>query len=94
MLLFHGLDVIDLLNGFLNCQTQIIKIDGLRRKVKSAIIHCLADITHIAISRHHDALKGGVLHLIDLSEKRQTVHFRHVDIRENDIEILLFEQHC
>ena len=68
MLLLHGLDVVDLLNCLLNCQTQIIKIDGLRRKVKSAIIHCLADITHIAISRHHDALKGRVLHLINLCE--------------------------
>ena len=49
MFLLRLTDVIDLFDSFLDGYTQVIEVDGLRGEVKGAVVHRLADISHIAI---------------------------------------------
>ena len=86
-------DIFYLFDSFLNRHTQVIKIDGFCGKVKGTVIHSRTDITHVAISRHHDALHCGIVHLVNLGEQCQTVHLRHVDVREDNINVFLSQQH-
>ena len=93
VLLLHRLDVADVLYGFFYRHAEIIEVDGLRGEVKGAVVHRLTYVTHIAVGRHHDTLQGRVLHLVDLRQQRQSVHLRHVDVAQDDVEVLLLEQH-
>ena len=85
VLLLRLTDVIDLFDGFLDRYTQVIEVDGLGSEVKGTVVHRLTDISHIAIGGHHDAFEGGITHLIDFCEQRESVHLRHVNIREDDV---------
>ena len=66
VLLLHRLDVVNLLDGLLDGHAEVVEVDGLRGEVEGTVVHCLADVAHVAVGRHHDALQGGVLHLVDL----------------------------
>ena len=85
-------DILYLLDGLLDGQTEVVEVDGLCCKVEGSVIHGRTDVVHVAISRYHDALQGGVLQFVYLCEQCQTVHFRHVDITQNDVDILLTQQ--
>ena len=81
------------LYGFLYCSREVIEVYGLRGKVKGTIVHRRPDVAHVAVCRHHDALKGGISHLVEFGEKRKSVHFRHVYVAENYIEVFLLKHH-
>ena len=93
MLLLHRFDVAYLFNGLLDGHVQVVEVDGLRGKVEGTVVHRLADITHVAVGRHHDALHGRILHLVDLREQRQTVHLGHIDVAQDDVKVFFLEQH-
>ena len=93
MLLLHALDVLYLSNGLLDGHTQIVEVDGLGGKVEGSVVHSLTDVAHVAIGGNHNTLEGGVLHLVNLCEQRQSVHLRHIDVRQDDIVVLVLQQH-
>ena len=80
-------------DGLLYRQAQVVEVNGLGSEVKSTIVHCLTDVPHVAIGRHHDTLQGWVAHFVNLRQQGQTVHLWHVNIRKDDVEVLMLKQH-
>ena len=89
----HLTDIPYLLDRFLDRQTEVVEVDGLRGEVEGTVVHGLADITHIAVCRHHDALQCRVAHLVDLRQQGETIHLRHVDIRKDNVIVFVLQKH-
>ena len=85
--------IVNLLNRLFYCRAQVIKVYRLCGKVKSAIIHRLADVAHVTVGTDHDTTNGGIAQLVDFSQQRKTIHFWHVDIRKDNFNVwILIEQ--
>ena len=93
VLLLCLLDEVDLLDGFLDCPLQVGEVYRLGGEVESAFVHGRSDVLHIPVGGDHDAFQRRVAHLVDFGEERQAVHFRHVDVAEDDVDVRLGEQH-
>ena len=92
VLLLGALDVLDLLDGLVNGPLQVVQVNRLGGEIEGAAVHGVADVVHVSVCAHHDALPGRDTHLVDLGQKRQSVHFRHVDIREDDGNVRILQQ--
>ena len=79
--------IVNLFDGFLNRQGQIVHVDRFRDKVEGTIVHRLTDVRHIAIGTHHNDTYGGVVHLVHFGQERQTVHLGHIDVAEDDLNV-------
>ena len=84
---------INLTDGFLDGAGEIVHINRLRGKVEGSVVHGLTDVLHVTVGTHHDDALGWVLHLIHLGQHGQTVHLRHVDVTEDDIDVRMVVQH-
>ena len=76
----------------LNCDPQILKINGLGNKVERPPIHSRADIFHVAISRDNYSTEVGI-DFRHLFEQREAIHPRHIDIREHHVDIRIRVQY-
>ena len=70
---------------------EVREIDRLGDEVEGAAVHRGADVLHVAVGRDDDRAEIRV-HLGDLLQEGQTVHLRHVDVRENDVDVALLRQ--
>ena len=62
------LDEGNLFNGLLDSSFQILHINRFHGEIERPMIHGRTDIIHVAIGGNHDALHGGIAHLVDLRE--------------------------
>ena len=93
MFLLHLMDIFNLLNGLFYRHTQIVQINGLSGKVKCSVVHRLTNVAHITVSTYHDNFQGRVAHLIHLGQQCQAIHFWHVDIRQDNLNIWVLHHH-
>ena len=87
MLLLRLVYVVYLCDGLLDGQAQVVHVDGLRGEVEGPVVHCLADVLHVTVGTHHDDAQRRVAHLVHLGQQRQTIHLRHVDVREDNLNV-------
>ena len=87
MLLLHLVDVVDLLDGFFYCHTQVVQVDRFGGEVESPVVHGLADVAHIAAGTNHDDFQRGIAHLVHFGQQRQAVHLWHVDVRQDNLHV-------
>ena len=80
MLLLRLVHIVYLGDGLLDSAAQVVHVDGLCGKVEGAVVHCLADVLHVAVGTHHDDAQCRIAHLVHLGQQRQTVHLWHVDV--------------
>ena len=78
--LLRLVDEINLSNGLLDGQTQVVHIDGLRSEVEGTVVHRLANVFHIAVGTDHNDAQRRIAHLVHLGQQRQTIHLGHVDV--------------
>ncbi len=76
---------------FFDGNFQIGKIYGLRNEIKGAPIHRRADVVHITIRRDNYSLKEFVP-LGKACQQGQTIHHRHVDVGEDDVDVVAIAQ--
>ena len=75
-------------DGFGNSGLQILEIDRFGHEIKCAAVHGGADIGHIAIGRHDNG-RDLLLVLLQLLQQRQTIHPRHIDIGDYEIDLAI-----
>ena len=68
--------------------SEIAKIDRLGHKIERAAIHRGADVGHVAIGRHDDG-RDLVLALLQLLQQRQPVHPRHIDVADDEVDVVI-----
>ena len=93
MLLLGLMYVADLLDGLLDGAAQVFHVYGFRGEVEGTFVHRQADVPHVAVCTYHDDAHGGIAHLIQLSQQRQTVHLGHVDVAEDDLNVRVVGQY-
>ena len=93
VLLLRGVYELILGDGFFDCKAEVVEVYGLGCKVERAAVHSLTDVAHIAVCAHHHAFEGGVAHFVDFSQKCESVHLRHIDVGEDDLDVGVFGQH-
>ena len=72
---------------------QVFEIDWLGDKVKGPPVHRRADVLHVAVrgcDYAPDVVAGDVRYLF---EQGQAVHLRHVDVRDDQVYVIVFGQH-
>ena len=77
---------LDMADRLFNRGLEIGEVDRLRQEIEGPAIHRGADIGHVAIGRD-DHGRDFFLRLLQLGEQRQTVHARHVDVGEHEVDI-------
>ncbi len=66
-------------------QRQIVEVDRLGDEVEGAAVHRRADVLHVAVGGDDDGPQQRRA-LLQSGEQRQTVHARHVDVRQDDVD--------
>ena len=92
MFLLGALDIFNLLHRLVNGYLEVVQVYRLGGKIESAVVHGMANILHVSVGAYHDALEGGIAHLVHLGQKRETVHFGHVDVRKDDGDVRMLQQ--
>ena len=92
MLLLAFPDEPDLLHGIVDTLLQVVQVYRLRCKVECSVVHGRTYILHISVGRDHDYLQGRVSHFVHLSQHGQTIHLRHVDVAQDDIDVRMQQQ--
>ena len=93
MFLLGLFDKGDLFGSLFDGPFQIFQVDRFRCEVECSLVHGASDIFHIAVGRYHNTFECRVAHLVDFGEQGQTVHFRHIDIAQDHIEVWFGKQH-
>ena len=87
MRLLRLMHEVNLFDSLLNRPAQIFHINRFRGKVEGTIIHGLANVLHVTVGTHHDDAQCSVAHLVHLGQQRQAVHFRHIDVAKDNLNI-------
>ena len=82
----------DVVEGLADRDLEIVEIDRLGDEIEGAAVHCGAQICHVAIGRDDDRADRRLL-LAQPREQRQPVHDRHVDVKQQKIDVGLGRQH-
>ena len=85
--LFHE---VDLLNRLLDRGGEIIHINRLGSEVERPSVHRCADILHIPVGGHHDALLCRITQFVDFRKQGQSIHLRHIDVAQHNVKIWMF----
>ena len=80
MFLLRLVYIVNLLNSLLNGRVQVVHVDRLDGKIEGPVVHGLTNVRHVTICTHHDDAQRGFMHLVQLGQQCQTVHFGHVNI--------------
>ena len=71
---------------------KVLEIERLGDEIEGPPVHRRADILHVTVRRYDDGADIRI-DLRYLFQKREAVHPRHVDVRDDHIDILMFVQH-
>jgi hypothetical protein len=82
----------DVAQGLVDRRLEVRKIDRLGQKIEGTAVHRGADIGHVAIGRNDDR-RERVITFLDLLQKRQPVHPRHVDVAHHHVDAAAIAQH-
>ena len=74
-----------------NGDLQVREVNRLGDEIERTAIHRGADVLHIAIGGNNHRANVGV-DLGNLLEQRQPVHLRHIDVREDHVDFVVFVQ--
>ena len=88
----HLLFQLLLLDGALDEEIQFIVIERFLNVVGGAALHRLDRGFHGAVARHDDEFNVRIL-AFHGAEELDAVHFRHLEIRKNEIDIAILGQH-
>ena len=67
---------------------QVLEIKRLGDEIEGSPVHRHADVLHITVRRYDDGADFRI-DLRYLFQKREAVHLRHVDVRDDHIDILM-----
>ena len=84
---------VNLLDGLLDGTGQVIHVDRFRGEIEGTAVHGQTDVLQVTVGTHHDDAQGGVLHLVDFGQHLQTVHHRHVDVAEDNLDVRMLLQY-
>ena len=93
MLLLCLLDKFYFGNSFVDGYLQVIKVYWLCSKVKGTIVHGSADVVHLTVGTHHNDFQRRIMTVVNLLQQCETIHFRHVDIAEYNVDIRMLQHH-
>ena len=87
--LLQGLNVLD---AFFDGDFKIVEINRFGQKVKRSAVHCGTNVLHVTVGGYDHRLHV-LFGIGKLTQQGESIHHRHVDIGEDQVDFRVFIQH-